>query len=60
MAPKQTNLIADRTSACDASRIAAIDAVLQHEIKGAAGELLAATSCSIRQYPPLAPDSGFF
>jgi hypothetical protein len=40
--------------------LAAIDAVLQHEIKGAAGELLAATSCSVRQCPPLAPDSGFF
>ena len=37
--------------------LAAIDAVLQHQIEGAAGELLAAIGSAVSQYPPLAPDS---
>jgi hypothetical protein len=36
--------------------LAAIDAVLQHQIEGPAGKLLAAKGSAIRQYPPLAPD----
>jgi hypothetical protein len=37
--------------------LAAIDAVLKHEIEGAVGEFLAAISRAVRQGPPLAPNS---
>ena len=40
--------------------LAAIDAVLQHEIKGTAGELLASTTGAAYVGPPLAPDPCFF
>ena len=33
-----------------------IDAVLKHQIKGAAGEFLAAIRGAVRQHSPLAPD----
>ena len=33
-----------------------IDAVLEHQIKGAAGQFLAAIRGAVRQRPPLAPD----
>ena len=40
--------------------LTAIDAILQHEIEGAAGELLAAVRRAVCQNPPLAPDLRFF
>src|SRR5581483_2921685 len=49
-----------RIAAAFMGDLAAIDAILQHQIKGAAGEFLAAASCPIRQYPQLAPDPCFF
>ena len=39
---------------CD---LAAIDAVLQHQIEGPAGKLLTAKGSAVCQYPPLAPNS---
>ena len=39
---------------CD---LAAIDAVLQHQIEGPAGELPTTKGSAVRQYPPLAPNS---